>query len=64
MEVKLSCPQAEYRARMRIYCKSAGGWCGNVYFKSCKGWWVLTDAAAKCPIRTRTDKDGDENAQA
>lgn len=51
MKVPLECPQAEYRAGMQIYCKARGDWCGNVYFKRCKGWWALTDSAARCPLR-------------
>lgn len=55
MEVKLSCPQAEYRDGMRIFCRKANNWCGNAYFKRCKGWWALTERAARCPLRKEQD---------
>lgn len=55
MEVKLSCPKAEYRDGMRIFCRKANNWCGNAYFKRCKGWWALTDRAARCPLRKEKD---------
>ena len=51
MTLTLSCPHAEYREEMRIYCKVAGGPCAHQHFKSCKGWWVLTDQADACPAR-------------
>ena len=51
----LSCPNAKYVSGMRIYCEKQGEYCGNVFYKSCKGWWALTANAARCPIR----KDGD-----
>lgn len=51
MNVSLSCPQAVYKADMRIWCTKAEGWCGNQYFKRCKGWWVLNDEAGRCPLR-------------
>lgn len=51
MEVNLSCPHGEYRDGMKIWCRKVGGWCGNAYFKRCKGWWALTDQAARCPLR-------------
>lgn len=56
MKVTLECPHAEYRDDMRIYCTKAQHWCGNVYFKRCKGWWVQNDAARQCPLR-RTAED-------
>ena len=55
MTPKLSCPRAEYRAGMMIYCKAAADYCGNARYMPCKGWWVLTDSAARCPLRR---KDG------
>ena len=48
---KLSCPHAVYREEMRIFCLKMNDYCGNCYYKRCKGWWVLTDKAAACPIR-------------
>jgi len=59
----LACPHAEYRDEMRIYCKAAETYCGNVYFKSCKGWWVLTDNAGRCPLR-KGDKRGAKHSTA
>ena len=47
----LTCPQAEYRENMIIWCKKTGGPCGHVHFCSCKGWWVLSPSAEKCPVR-------------
>ena len=51
MKIELSCPHAEYRAGMRIWCKATGQLCAHVFFKSCKGWWALTPQAARCPMR-------------
>lgn len=53
MKVPLECPQAEYRQGMQIWCKKLGGLCAHVYFKRCKGWWVLSDQAARCPVRKK-----------
>ena len=47
----LTCPAAEYREGMVIWCKETGAPCGHVSFYACKGWWVLTPQAEKCPIR-------------
>ena len=47
----LKCPFAEYGDGMKINCKKTGSRCGNVFFKSCKGWWALRPSAAKCPLR-------------
>lgn len=37
MTPTLSCPHAEYRAGMVIYCKATNESCAHVYFKRCKG---------------------------
>lgn len=51
MKIKIGCPNGQYRQDMKIWCKTLNNWCGNQRFKSCKGWWVLTDNAWKCPKR-------------
>lgn len=51
MKPTLECPNAEYRAGMKIYCKKTDSFCGNAYYKRCKGWWVLTENAQHCPLR-------------
>lgn len=51
MKVTLSCPEAEYREGMQIWCKKRGCWCAHVFFKSCKGWWALRPSAEECPVR-------------
>lgn len=51
MKIKLTCPWAKHDDKMRIICIKRGGLCGNQYFRSCKGWWALTDRAAECPVR-------------
>ena len=51
MKVRLSCPFAEYSDGMKINCKKTQGRCAHVYFKSCKGFWVLSPQAALCPVR-------------
>lgn len=56
MKIPLSCPHASYKTGMRIWCAKTGNWCGNQYFKACKGWWALTERAALCPIRKKEDK--------
>ena len=57
MKLTIDCPNGEYREEMRIYCRAMNGWCGNQYFRRCKGWWALTDNASKCPVRRRTAED-------
>jgi len=54
MKITLDCPNAYHGTGMRVYCRSTNGLCGNQYFKSCKGWWTLTEAAKKCPIRGKS----------
>ena len=58
----LACPEAEYRERMIIWCRKTGGPCGHVHFYSCKGWWVLTPQAEKCPIRRDDNGESDTAA--
>lgn len=53
MKLNIDCPHGEYGHMMRIYCKKTGNLCGNQRFKNCKGWWVLTDNAYKCPLREK-----------
>lgn len=50
MKVRLDCPHGEHRGGV-VYCKKTGEPCGHQYFKSCKGWWVNSPSAAKCPLR-------------
>ena len=50
MKLTLDCPNGEYRDG-KIFCTKVNGWCGNQYFKRCKGWWVLNDRAKACPVR-------------
>ncbi len=61
MKLTLDCPNAYYEPdTMRIRCKAInGGYCGNQYFKRCKGWWTLSERAAACPMR----KKGEANDQ-
>lgn len=61
MNLDLDCPQAEYREGMRIYCKKAGNYCGNAFFKRCKGWWALNEHAARCPLRKENTHGKTEN---
>lgn len=63
MKLTLTCPQAEYREEMRIYCKKAGGICGHAFFKSCKGWWALTPMADRCPLRRETEEQDRPRAE-
>ena len=62
MKIPLSCPQASYGAGMIIQCRKAGGRCGNQYFKRCKGWWALTEAADRCPLRKEAEHAEQSNA--
>ena len=54
MTPRLACPFARYVDGMRVYCDKTKGFCGNVFFMACRGWWALNANAARCPIR----KDG------
>lgn len=52
MKIKLDCPYARHEpGTMRIWCEKVKTYCAHQYFKSCKGWWALTDEAGKCPAR-------------
>ena len=53
---RLECPNAEYVSGMRIRCKKLNGPCVHVHFKSCKGWWVLSEHARRCPVREEDNK--------
>lgn len=64
MKIALSCPHAEYRDGMRVFCTRGGTYCGNQYFKACKGWWALTANAARCPLRKGGIGDGGDDATA
>jgi len=48
----VTCPHAERRDGTQIWCRKAGDWCAHVFFKTCKGWWVQSPQADKCPIRS------------
>ena len=54
MKIEINCPHGEYKDGMKIHCKITGRWCGNQYFKQCKGWWTLNDRAKDCPLRNRS----------
>lgn len=62
MRINIECPNGYYDREMRIICRKDGGPCAFQYFKSCKGWWVLTNGARTCARRvkrgTETDKGG------
>lgn len=49
--LKLNCPYASYDEKMRIKCSKADSHCGHQAWKPCKGWSVLTEGAAECPLR-------------
>lgn len=51
MKINLSCPHASYDGKMRIMCQKAGNICAHQYFRQCKGWFALTQAADNCPLR-------------
>lgn len=59
--VQLSCPWAVYTDGMKIRCTRGPGertMCGFQYFKRCKGWWALTDAAGRCRLRQQPEGSG------
>lgn len=62
MTPTLSCPHAEYRTGMVIYCKATGEPCAHVYFKRCKGWWALNPSADRCPIRRENHGENQPSA--
>lgn len=51
MNIKLDCPHAFHGDRMRVYCRKTGEKCLFQYFKNCKGWWVNSPQAGRCPVR-------------
>lgn len=57
MKIVLDCPYASYGEGMRIRCaKLGGGLCPHQRYKDCKGWWVFTDNAGRCPKREEKDR--------
>ena len=59
MKLTIACQNGKYDSQMRIICKRDGLPCAFQYFKSCKGWWTLTDGAKDCVIRKEwRDNDG------
>lgn len=59
----LSCPYALYTVGMKILCTRAPNgstMCGHQYFKRCKGWWALSEAAGRCRLR-RMPEEGEQN---
>jgi hypothetical protein len=56
----LDCPHAYYVERMRINCRKTGGLCAYQHYRSCKGWWANTPAAAHCLAREEVSEDEDE----
>ena len=52
MKVKLDCPYGRYDSEMRIICGKDNEPCGWQYFRSCMGWWALSEGAATCVRRT------------
>ena len=56
MKLSIACPHGKYEnGTMRIMCDK-GDYCGNVYFKRCKGVWVLNENAARCPLREENQR--------
>lgn len=54
MKIKLDCPFAVHGNLMRVYCtKQNGSLCLFQFFRNCKGWWVNSPQAAKCPVRSK-----------
>lgn len=53
MKLTLDCPLAKYGPDMAIICARDGEPCAHQFYKSCKGWWVLSPGATDCPIRKR-----------
>ena len=56
----LTCPAAEYRDGMVIWCRKTESPCAHVFFYRCKGWWALSPSAEKCP--KRRESHGEETA--
>ena len=52
MKIKLNCPYAKHESgTMRVMCQKINGYCAHQYYKRCKGWWTLTEQAARCPLK-------------
>lgn len=51
MKIKIECPYAKYDEKMRLMCSKSNDLCANQRWMPCKGWSVLTDWAADCPLR-------------
>ena len=51
MKINMKCPHAKHEpGTMRILCEKMSGYCAHQFFKSCKGWWALTEMADRCPV--------------
>ena len=60
MKLTIDCPHGAYNPQMFIFCEKAGAPCGHQYFKKCKGWSVLTEGAATCPLRGEDNGKNDK----
>lgn len=56
MTLTLGCPHAKYVEGLKINCDKTGDRCAHQFFRRCKGWWVLSETAKKCPLR----REGEE----
>ena len=63
--LQLACPYAYYTNGMKILCshESSRGmtYCGHQYYRRCKGWWALNEAAARCKLRQHPADNGGKN---
>lgn len=56
MKITIECPHGTYDREMKINCDKTGGRCAHQRYKPCRGWWVLTDQAKRCPAREVKDE--------
>lgn len=55
MKINIECPNGRYDSEMRIICSKDNEPCAFQYYRTCKGWWVLTDGAETCLRRVQKD---------
>lgn len=57
MKLTIDCPYGSYNAQMQIMCAKTSDICAHQRYRSCKGWWILTDQAGACPARKDDTND-------
>lgn len=58
MKLELPCEKAKYNGDMQVICRETGMGCAHQTYKSCKGWWVMTEDYILCKRRANDETTG------